>query len=155
MNSTILACRASIGIILNEKQQLLIASVPAHKVTQKRGEWEFPGGMIEAEETPEEALLRELQEEIGVVALDFRKIGRYRHATYEPAILLEIFLVTRFEGKAQGLEGQQLQWVSVDQLLDFNLLESNQEIIRFLIASKHILFKDLVPTLSEFSVTIA
>ncbi len=147
LNSTLSAYQASIGIILNEKQQLLIASVPVHKVRQKRGEWEFPGGMIEAEETPEEALLRELQEEIGVIALDFCKIGRYRHATYEPAILLEIFLVTRFQGKAQGLEGQQLQWVSVDQLLDFNLLESNQEIIRFLIASKHFLFKDLVPVI--------
>ena len=142
LNSTLSACQASIGIILNEKQQLLIASVPAHKVIQKRGEWEFPGGMIEAEETPEEALIRELQEEIGVVALDFRKIGRYRHARYEPAILLEIFLVTHFEGKAQGLEGQQLQWVAVDQLDSFNLLESNKQIIAFLKASGNALFKD-------------
>ncbi len=147
LNSTVAACQASIGIILNEKQQLLIASVPSHKVIQKRGEWEFPGGMIEIDETPEEALLRELQEEIGVMALDFHKIGRYKHATYEPAILLEVFLVTRFEGKAQGLEGQQLRWIAVDQLDSFNLLESNKQIIHFLKSSKHVLFKDLEPAL--------
>jgi 8-oxo-dGTP diphosphatase len=135
--------QASIGIILNEKQELLLASVAAHKVVQKGGEWEFPGGMIEAEETPEEALIRELKEETGVVPLDFSQIGRYKHPTYEPALVLEVFLITRFEGQAQGIEGQQLRWVSVDELDSVHLLESNKQLIHILKASKQRFFKGL------------
>ncbi len=142
MNTMRSVCHASIGIILNDKQQLLIASVPSHKVIQKRGEWEFPGGTIEEGETPEKALLRELQEEIGIIALDFHKIKSHSVTTYKAVILLELFLVTRFEGEAQGLEGQQLKWIFVDQLDDFNLIESNKQIIAFLKASGNALFKD-------------
>lgn len=98
------------GVLRDDCGRVLLAQRPPGK--HLAGMWEFPGGKLEAGETPEAALARELGEEIGVVVL---------HATpliqvpYE-ALLLDAWLVDRWDGEPRSLEDQALQWLLPTQI---------------------------------------
>ena len=118
---------AAVGIIVDNQQRILISKRPIHKL--KGGFWEFPGGKIEKGETPEQALVRELQEEVGILVLEYNKLMQHYHDYTEHSALLEVFMVNSFEGEAQSLEGQEIQWITENELPNYNFLEANIEII--------------------------
>jgi 8-oxo-dGTP diphosphatase len=93
--------------------------------------WEFPGGKVEAGETPREALQRELTEELGICAVVADEIARYefRYAR-RPPILLIFFHVGAFEGEPASLEFQQIRWVRPDRLRDFDFLDGDRDLVR-------------------------
>src|SRR5216683_184802 len=73
--------------------------------------WEFPGGKVEAGETPESALVRELEEELGIRAIIEREITRYEyHYPGRDRILLVFYRVVRFEGELRNLDFEQIRW---------------------------------------------
>lgn len=121
---------AAIGVIIDNQQRILISKRPTHKL--KGGFWEFPGGKIEKNESAEEALIRELKEEIGIQVLKLEKLIQHHHDYTEHSALLEVFVVTRFVGAAESLEGQEIQWISIDEFPNFRFLEANMEIIEAL-----------------------
>jgi 8-oxo-dGTP diphosphatase len=102
--------RVATGVIYNDKQEILIAL--RHKHVHLGGLWEFPGGKIEGQETAEQALIRELQEEIGITPTQIRPCTRVVH-TYPDNITVELeaWWVDQFTGQPQGLEGQEIRWV--------------------------------------------
>jgi len=93
------------------------------------GKWEFPGGKMEADETAEECLKRELFEEFGITA----KIGPYLCSAYfehkgHPMELLAYF-VDSFSGEFTLYEHQQIQWVEKHELLFYDFPEPDKPII--------------------------
>ena len=97
------------------------------------GLWEVPGGKIEAEETPHEALLREVHEEVGlhVETADF--IGEVRHTYPEKSVCLHVFQVLKYTGEAICNDGQlDLRWVSREELYMFQFPEANHAVMQLI-----------------------
>lgn len=120
----------SVGIIVDAENRILISQRPQSKF--KGGYWEFPGGKIEAGETPEQALIRELKEETGIEVLKYSKLTRLDYDYPEYIVALEVFVVTDFLGNAQSLEDQELVWITQDAFSDYLFLEANYQIIPLL-----------------------
>ena len=120
----------AVGIILDSDNRILIAKRPPHKI--KGGFWEFPGGKIEVHESPEEALIRELQEEVGIKPLILHKLMQYSFDYSDYKTLLEVFIVSKFEGVPIPIEQQEIQWVKENELMNFNFLEANIKMIEVL-----------------------
>ncbi len=97
---------------MNVQKQVLVGSRPAGKPLA--GYWEFPGGKLEAEETPEAALIRELHEELGIVlqASDLEPFTFISFAYPEFHMLMPVFICRRWRGELHPREGQQLRWVA-------------------------------------------
>jgi len=91
---------------------VLLAQRPEGK--NLAGFWEFPGGKIEQNERPEQALARELQEELGLelAEADLRPLSFASHAYENFHLLMPLYLCRVFSGQPQPREGQVLQWVS-------------------------------------------
>lgn len=96
------------AVIFHADGSFLLAQRPAGKIYE--GYWEFPGGKIEANETPLHALHRELGEELGITPVTaypwLTRVFTYPHAT----VRLHFFRVTEWQGKLHGHEGQQFAW---------------------------------------------
>ena len=93
------------------------------------GYWEFPGGKVEANETPREALLRELQEELGI-AVDAAYPWITREFSYEHAeVRLHFFRVLRWSGELQELQHDALAWQRADAVTVSPLLPANAPVL--------------------------
>jgi 8-oxo-dGTP diphosphatase len=112
---------------MSNQPQLLIAQRPPGK--WMAGRWEFPGGKIEAGETGEAALRRELHEELGVRVQALRAIDVFTHDYDERRVAISLWLVTQWDGEPAGLDGQALRWVSFSELADCDLLEADLPMI--------------------------
>ena len=112
--------------------RVLLAQRPQGK--SLAGLWEFPGGKVEAGETPEEALIRELEEEIGI----HTKVAclaplTFASHTYDDFhLLMPLYVCRRFEGTAQGREGQAIKWVRPKALRDYPMPPADEPLIPFL-----------------------
>lgn len=120
------------AIIINGRQ-VLLAKRPDHK--HQGGKWEFPGGKVEAHETPEEALSRELREELSIQVhpSTMQLFEVLQHQYPEKQVLLEFWLVNEFEGTAEGAEGQPVQWFDIAELSTLTFPEANQPIVEKLV----------------------
>ena len=111
-----------VGILADGQGRFLIQQRPAGKPCE--GQWEFPGGKLEADETPADALIRELQEELGIAITQFSPLMQlgfdYDHAN----VWLDVFLVTEFEGSEESREGQSLLWLGTEDIRKLALLEA-------------------------------
>jgi 8-oxo-dGTP diphosphatase len=97
--------------------------------------WEFPGGKVERGETPTQALVRELREELGIEALMATEIVRYEHRyPKRSSILLIFYRVTEFTGEPQNLAFEQIAWYPVEQLPKLNFVDGDIDFVRKLAA---------------------
>lgn len=114
----------------SETVEILLAKRPAH--THKGGLWEFPGGKVEAEELVQDALARELAEELAITVEESSSLLQVPYAYPEKTVLLDVWLVTAFSGKPQGNEGQVVKWVKLADLKGYAFPEANTPIVEFL-----------------------
>jgi 8-oxo-dGTP diphosphatase len=113
--------------ILNPQGQLLIAKRPDDK--HQGGLWEFPGGKVEADESVEAALKRELLEEIGIGILKCEPLVRIEHDYSDKSVVLDVWVVSSFSGEASGLEGQPIEWIDPVDMDSYQFPEANLPII--------------------------
>jgi len=102
--------------LLDQESAVLIAKRPEGRPLA--GLWEFPGGKVEAGEEPEEALIRELHEELGIdiVKRDLTPLTFASHAYPDFHLLMPVYLCRRWQGSVAAHEGQELLWVKPDAL---------------------------------------
>lgn len=98
------------AVIVDAEGRLLLSRRPEGK--HLAGLWEFPGGKREARESPEEALARELREELGIEIAASQPLMSLTHHYPEKSVRLLIHRVDDFEGQATGREGQRIDWFS-------------------------------------------
>lgn len=99
--------------------------------------WEFPGGKVEQGESSEQALARELSEELGIRATIGRRVTTVRH-TYRngSAIEIEFFLVQEFDGELENRIFQQMLWSPLSRLPEFDFLAADLTLVRDLAEGK-------------------
>ena len=105
--------------LIDKDGRVLIAQRPAGK--SMAGLWEFPGGKIEAGETPEQALIRELHEELGIDTWSscLAPLTFASHAYADFHLLMPLFACRKWEGQPQSKEGQTLKWARANELRQY------------------------------------
>lgn len=118
----------AVGLIWR-RGRLLAAQRPEGKAHE--GYWEFPGGKLEQGETPQEALTRELAEElgIGVRGCRFWKTTTHVYEEYGLHVRLYFFHVTAFAGEPCAREGQNIRWVTPAEAAELPLLPADTELV--------------------------
>lgn len=109
--------------------RVLIAQRPAHK--NMGGLWEFPGGKVEAGETPEAALVRELDEELGVSTLEscLAPIAFASHAYQGFHLLMPLYVLRKWAGTPQAVEAQALAWARPNELRSYPMPPADAPLI--------------------------
>jgi 8-oxo-dGTP diphosphatase len=103
-----------------------------HADSHQGGLWEFPGGKLEPGEGVGQALARELLEELAIVVLAAEPLLQIDYDYPDKRVALKVWLVTDFQGRAEGREGQPLCWVACENLRDYTFPAANLPIIEVL-----------------------
>ncbi len=98
------------------------------------GLWEFPGGKISDDESSNDALKRELEEELGIEVTNLRPFMELHHEYPDRIVDLEFFLVSEWNGEPEGLEGQGVRWVSINELDPCELLPADTPVVEALLS---------------------
>ncbi len=122
--------KVAVAVIQREDGKILFTERPAGKACA--GEWEFPGGKVEAGETPRQALNREIEEELAIHITEARPWITLSHTYPHATVLLHFFIVTAWTGDEHGEEGQRLSWQNLSELTISPLLAANAPVIRAL-----------------------
>ena len=119
--------------LIDADGRVLVAERPPGKAMA--GLWEFPGGKIEAGETPEETLIRELLEELGIVVREacLAPLTFASHAYADFHLLMPLYVCRRWKGMVTALEGQELKWVKPNRLRDHPMPPADLPLIPHLI----------------------
>ena len=110
--------------------RILIAERPQGK--HMAGHWEFPGGKVAAGEPEAQALERELHEELGIRVEAAHAFMRVRHEYPDRSVELSLWVIERYQGTPQGLEGQRLAWVAAAELDAVGILEADRPFVEAL-----------------------
>lgn len=119
--------------LVDPDNRVLIAQRPQGK--QLAGLWEFPGGKVEPGERPEETLIRELAEELGI-AVKEACLAPLTFASYaypDFHLLMPLYLCRRWDGTVMSREGQALKWVPPKRLRDYPMPPADEPLIPALI----------------------
>jgi 8-oxo-dGTP diphosphatase len=119
--------------LIDTDNRILLAQRPEGK--QLAGLWEFPGGKVETGERPEETLIRELREELGITVEEpcLAPLTFASHAYDGFHLLMPLYVCRRWEGFVQPLEGQALKWVRPHDLRLYPMPPADEPLIPHLI----------------------
>ncbi len=119
--------RVVAAALLDPERRVLLAERPAGK--HMAGWWEFPGGKVGTAETDEQALVRELREELGIESRVHRKVATMTHEYPDRIVDLILLHASILSGEPRGLDGQQLKWVDCQSLGSERLLPADLPLI--------------------------
>ena len=124
-----------VAALIIRENKILICQRTRHQTMPLK--WEFPGGKIEAGERPEEALRRELEEELGICAAIGHKVAAIQHNyDSDSAVELHFFLVKDFAGELQNRIFNDVRWSPLERLTEFDFLAADLGLIRDLSEGK-------------------
>lgn len=115
------------AVLFDSAGRVLLSRRPDH--AHLGGLWEFPGGKVEVGEEPKQALRRELQEELGVELTCARPLIQVPYQYPEKAVLLDVWCVSTYDGLPEGVEGQELVWVTPLELREWAMPPADRPII--------------------------
>lgn len=122
------------ALILRGDEVLICQRRPDQPLALK---WEFPGGKIEAGETAEQALRRELEEELGISAVVSTRIAHVRHQYRSGgAVDLQFFVVYEFTGELTNIIFHDMRWCPLRNLPQYDFLSADRNLVRDLAAGK-------------------
>jgi 8-oxo-dGTP diphosphatase len=115
--------------LIDADGRVLIAQRPEGK--PMAGLWEFPGGKVEAGERPEETLIRELKEELGIVVSEpcLAPLTFASHSYPDFHLLMPLYVCRRWEGTVKPTEGQTLAWVKPNRLRDYPMPPADEPLV--------------------------
>lgn len=118
--------------LIDADNRILLAQRPEGK--SLAGLWEFPGGKLEQGETPEQALIRELSEELSItVKQDCLSPLTFASHTYEKFhLLMPLYICRRYQGIPRGAEGQNLKWVKAADLDQYPMPDADKPLVPIL-----------------------
>jgi 8-oxo-dGTP diphosphatase len=118
--------------LIDADGRVLIAERPAGK--SMAGLWEFPGGKVDPGERPEDALIRELKEELGIVVKEacLAPLTFASHAYADFHLLMPLYVCRRWEGMVTARENQKLAWVRPNRLRDYPMPPADVPLISHL-----------------------
>lgn len=118
--------------LVDEDARVLVATRPERK--SMAGLWEFPGGKVEPGETPEDCLIRELEEELGIrtkaACLAPLTFASHRYPDFH--LLMPLFVCRVWEGEPLPREGQMIRWLRPKQLFKLPMPEADRPLLPFL-----------------------
>lgn len=115
------------AVIRGREGKVLLAKRPAH--LHQGNKWEFPGGKVEAGEGAEQALSRELREELGITPVVSRPLIQVLHHYPDKSVFLDVWEVVAFSGQPVGREGQRVEWIDSSALPDYEFPAANVPIV--------------------------
>jgi 8-oxo-dGTP diphosphatase len=120
--------------LIDPDGRVLIAQRPEGK--SMAGLWEFPGGKIETGERPEQSLIRELKEELGIIVKEecLAPLTFASHLYPDFHLLMPLYVCRRWEGFVDAQEGQRLKWVRPTELRDYPMPPADEPLISHLTA---------------------
>jgi 8-oxo-dGTP diphosphatase len=118
--------------LIDADGRVLLAQRPKGKSLE--GLWEFPGGKVDADEAPEDALIRELGEELGIAvkAPCLAPLTFASHAYQEFHLLMPLYVCRKWEGFVRPLDGQALKWVRPRDLRSYAMPPADEPLIPYL-----------------------
>jgi 8-oxo-dGTP diphosphatase len=118
--------------LIDADGRVLIAERPAGK--SMAGLWEFPGGKVDPGERPEDALIRELKEELGIVVKEacLAPLTFASHSYEDFHLLMPLYVCRRWEGMVTAREGQKLTWVRPNRLKEYPMPPADVPLISHL-----------------------
>ena len=122
--------QVAVAVIVNQKQQVCISL--RNKDAHQGGLWEFPGGKIEQGENVEQALVREIKEELNLEIINSRPLIRITHEYVDKSVCLHVNKILGYKGEATGMEDQIVKWVSFSELSKYDFPEANAPILKSL-----------------------
>lgn len=131
MGNSKLLVEVALGVLINPSSELLLSRRPDHGFMP--GYWEFPGGKLEPDEAPMDALVRELGEELGITFQLPEFIDVFFHEYPDRHVKLHVWKIKDFSPTPHGREGQLIRWLSLKDLQDLPLLEGSYAILPSLI----------------------
>lgn len=144
----------AVAVIINKNDEVCISL--RHQEAHQGGLWEFPGGKVEPGESVDAALVREIKEELNLVINHTRPLIKITHSYPDKKVCLHVRKILSFDGQATGAEGQQVKWVSIDQLSAYCFPEANTSIVKalqlpdkYLITGKFIDADDFIKKLAD------
>jgi 8-oxo-dGTP diphosphatase len=119
--------------LIDADGRVLLAQRPAGR--PMAGLWEFPGGKVETGERPEQTLIRELKEELGIMVAEpcLAPLAFASHGYPDFHLLMPLYACRRWEGTATPREGQQLAWVKPQRLRDYEMPPADRPLIAHLL----------------------
>lgn len=117
----------AVGVIKNQAGEILIAK--RHKKAHQGDLWEFPGGKVEVGENIQQALSRELKEELNINVQQASPLIKINHQYSDLSVCLDVWLVDDFSGEVKACEGQPIRWTSIKSLQDYDFPAANLPII--------------------------
>ena len=116
------------GIIFNQdKSQIFITKRPDK--LHKGGFWEFPGGKVEEGESVEQAMTRELEEEVGIEVTEQHLFEHLEYDYPEKSLKFDFIVISNFNNEPYGKEGQEGHWVDIAKLANYQFPEANVPIL--------------------------
>jgi 8-oxo-dGTP diphosphatase len=119
-------------VLIDFDGRILLALRPEGKLFS--GYWEFPGGKIEPNETPEKCLQRELKEELGINISShcIAPVNFSTHSYNDFDLLLLLYICRKWEGHPKNIENNHLEWIKPSQLINYPMPPANKNLIPFL-----------------------
>jgi len=120
------------AVIINDKGEILLAQRPEGK--RLAGKWEFAGGKVEDGESPEAALVRELNEELGIEIeqenLENFWFLSHRYPEFGFHLLMPVYICRKWQGTPQALEHSAICWVLPDEMHKLDMIEADNELVQ-------------------------